>query len=771
MKYLIAAFLLIVCRGAFAGEPPATPTPLLDTLSFGNDSSEALHQFQASLSEPASGALGERSRRLLPGGALAWQGGTLKFTMRVDPKLQTYLTVRFWGGESSEDYLILFCEAKQVGYRHLGDIDVLGLPDEEPRYSGRFYYITTPLPPAMTLGKTSVQLEIRATGPIWGYGNSFDQYQKPMTRPSSNIYRAYTHTDGCFVPPADEKQGAAPPSTPRTAPGAETIDLAKARINKTIADLLKSKKPLNQMQLEFLAKVYWVKWSSAHQNPKVIEHVIDGVDNLYRAWKKDPDAVWQDRSTWNPGWFGAGPAGDAVRLLGPQLQPSLDQALEPGITRRAGWSSLFQASRDWLSHNRRWLANQAMFTDTNLYLSNRAVAVIDPTHAWPEAKAMDYMYQSAGIVPWLGPDGDHGPEKPFGDHFYEVTDKGLTRELGYVGSYGEGGTAGVMEMYEATRQPGGDGDPQLKKQLAKMIRARGVFRYPSLDDENHPAMRLETGVGWRDTHFPGQVLYVQRVDGEQSALRETAATMDPFAIGYAQQMFADNQFFASVAGEVNDHRFRSDFGLLYVPDEYELIKAQPASPHRLPMSPGQPDFVFADETDGVVAIKNHEQILFVSLYWQAQYAVNSLARVNYFTPAYQQLAVVHEDVMFNDSGKVYTRPDWINFGFGNGGTNIKYPSDLHQAYAGQKMPIAASPPGVVIPKDYANYWAGKCEFYSLRFGSYLIAMNTTPDKTFGLQVPASATKVTSLTEPTATVAPGAVLPVAPRSTVVLYLGN
>lgn len=56
--------------------------------------------------------------------------------------------------------------------------------------------------------------------------------------------------------------------------------------------------------------------------------------------------------------------------------------------------------------------------------------------------------------------------------------------------------------------------------------------------------------------------------------------------------------------------------------------------------------------------------------------------MHYWSYCQQQIAVIHENVQFSDSGKTYTQTDWINFGFGNGGTNIKYPANIHQAYAG-----------------------------------------------------------------------------------------
>src|SRR5436305_14490640 len=170
--------LLIVA--ALASTVAAAPPSAVDQLTPGDAGSESAHQVTAEKGEVVKGALDQPARRLLPGGEQPWEGGRFGFTMKVDPGRPNYLTVRLWGGEPNPNALVLFCEGKQVGYRHLGDVDVLALPDDEPRYVGRFYYVTTPLPRAMTLGKKQVRLEIRGSGPIWGYGRTFAEYQKPM---------------------------------------------------------------------------------------------------------------------------------------------------------------------------------------------------------------------------------------------------------------------------------------------------------------------------------------------------------------------------------------------------------------------------------------------------------------------------------------------------------------------------------------------------------------------------------------------------------------
>ena len=76
------------------------------------------------------------------------------------------------------------------------------------------------------------------------------------------------------------------------------------------------------------------------------------------------------------------------------------------------------------------------------------------------------------------------------------------------------------------------------------------------------------------------------------------------------------------------------------------------------MTNGQPDFVFADEEDGVVAIKHGTDIVYASLYWRSRYAVNFLARVHYVQPETEHIAVVREEVQFEPSGLTYSRPDW-----------------------------------------------------------------------------------------------------------------
>lgn len=114
---------------------------LLDTLTFDAPDSEQAYGLTAKDSDEIAGGLGLSARRLLPRKPASFEGGTLAFTMKTDPEKPNYVTVRLWGSDVSQNRLVLFCEGKQIGYHHLGDVDILdfGTDSDAPGYNGRFF--------------------------------------------------------------------------------------------------------------------------------------------------------------------------------------------------------------------------------------------------------------------------------------------------------------------------------------------------------------------------------------------------------------------------------------------------------------------------------------------------------------------------------------------------------------------------------------------------------------------------------------------------------
>ena len=105
MKITPFPILAFTLFGVVAG---ALAQPV-DTLSFGVAESEKAHALTAKLSEITKGGLEDPARTLLPREPVEWQGGKVAFTMKVDPALPNYFTVKLWGGDRTRNRLTLFC--------------------------------------------------------------------------------------------------------------------------------------------------------------------------------------------------------------------------------------------------------------------------------------------------------------------------------------------------------------------------------------------------------------------------------------------------------------------------------------------------------------------------------------------------------------------------------------------------------------------------------------------------------------------------------------
>jgi hypothetical protein len=235
-------------------------------------------------------------------------------------------------------------------------------------------------------------------------------------------------------------------------------------------------------------------------------------------------------------------------------------------------------------------------------------------------------------------------------------------------------------------------------------------------------------------------------------------------------MIADNQFLPSVAHIMEATTLRATIGLIAVVDEYAAMKKLPQQPLRLPMSGGQPDFVFADEEDGVVALKHGDDILYASLYWRANYGISGLARVHYVTPVTDRVATVALDRQaFVPSGLSFTRPD--NPHINGTRFTIRYPDDGPVWTANEKQPVAQLPEGSKYVPGEDNAYAGRADFYQLTYGPYLIAMNSSKDKHFDAALPARTRVARELVGGALVPVDTGTVPVPPGHTVVIYLGG
>lgn len=457
---------------------------------------------------------------------------------------------------------------------------------------------------------------------------------------------------------------------------------------------------------------------------------------------------------------------------------------EPPV-RRAAYIDMLKSSRDYWRRHFPHYTNQSQICAIGIYQANRGLGLLAPQLALPEEKARDYLYQSLGMKPYLGKeDADGNPTKPLGESYYQVSRAGLTRELGYVGSYGEVIDWLVMMYESVTRGYRRQEAPELREQMVKIIKARGRFRVVDVDETGARVSRIETVVGWRNEVYPGEIAYASRTAWDSHPLMSAAVFKDPDIVGWTQEMLADGQFYKQLDLHVHHTWTRVGLAALrLVSRDWDAFQALPARPGRIPTAWDRPDFVFTDEENGVLAVKNGEELLFASLYWRARQGVNDYARVHHLTPTDQRSATIRQRSA-GATDDTYTVNDWILWDYAINDPGAGHippggfppPGDtLHQALAGDVHHLAPVPADVPDPAVGVHFegvetmLVGRAPFYLCEYGDYLIAMNTSTDRTYTLPARQDFGPARDLATGQI-VGPGLRPKVGPRSTLVLYRG-
>ena len=112
---------------------------------------------------------------------------------------------------------------------------------------------------------------------------------------------------------------------------------------------------------------------------------------------------------------------------------------------RAAYATL-RASVDYgRFHRRGTTANQEIACVDHIYRANQGLLLVDPDNALYESEARRYLYEGAGLLPYLGNDQAGGGPVPVrgvpSAYPYLVSEKGTSTEGGFVtGDYGEVGS-------------------------------------------------------------------------------------------------------------------------------------------------------------------------------------------------------------------------------------------------------------------------------------------------------------------------------------------
>jgi hypothetical protein len=452
-------------------------------------------------------------------------------------------------------------------------------------------------------------------------------------------------------------------------------------------------------------------------------------------------------------------------------------------TRRTAYGDMMVAHWDYWRREFPHYTNQVQICAIGLYQVARALQLYFPDRIAEahvnasdiETEARRYVEEGLGLSPWLGKlEADWSTRRAYlGTSYRQVTQAGLTREIGYVGNYGEIHDWLVM-LWEAIDRgestvAAGDAWPEtVRQRMLTLVKARQRFRVVDVDEDGYRVAQEQTVLGWRNEVFPGKPTYVQPTvwDGNPLQVVTTIGSDDAELVGVAREMFADGQLGPALTllrdnlgGRVGLNAFR--FIAHHRPAWSDVDAATPPTPYpAIPTAWERPDFVFADPENGVAVIKHGDETLWASTYYRARQAINSYGRVHHLRRDLQRSATVRivtesrpyvEPAGFggplddNMAGPTFTVPDLLNFDYAINAADAPATPGLFElppdplgrrldgnALAGEVLPRARLAADVLDPtlglsdRDAVEtVLIGRPEIAVLDYGGYLVIVNST----------------------------------------------
>ncbi|WP_454853793.1 hypothetical protein [Promicromonospora soli] len=366
-----------------------------------------------------------------------------------------------------------------------------------------------------------------------------------------------------------------------------------------------------------------------------------------------------------------------------------------------------------------------------------------------------------------GPDGTVERRLPYGEHYPILTEAGLYRENGYVGSYGETPNYYPSWFWRLADHPADAGiRDELLKLALKNLHARGQTRYQGTDAQGNRVMTMDQIVDWRNNAYPGKVAYSTEPNtpqifayaGLEKYLAENAeAYSGPEwkvtwqhareATGWLQQALVDNQVFpyfdAILAKRKYDLRLSEEYAFATGGRAgYEAL-GKAAAGQVLPNTEldrytdeeltalgvdrtSTPDFAWVDVDNLFVTFRDGDTQVSGTLNFRNM-AVTSSARLHARTSTGAQHAQVRTEslVTYEDT---FLRPHSVEDTI----IQDRYttPGEQVLAMTGELSPVSYQPG--VGPMNRDNFavdtpFTSYPDLVTARYGDYLVAVNTTRD--------------------------------------------
>ena len=534
------------------------------------------------------------------------------------------------------------------------------------------------------------------------------------------------------------------------------------------------------------------------------------------------------------------------------------------LTRRGAWERALKANYDFARARLSYIYNQMLYTYEGAWEAHVGLGIIGSSFYEGPERSRRILLEMLGIEPFLGEEVLLGPEgeeldlyhslflhdstavftddfvykigkglaqskldeggevvrrKPYGEHYYGLTEGGLTRENGFVANYGEAANYLLAYFHKTWDKPGEEEvNDRILKAILTSAHARGYVRYTSQQDgyriavteqmtdergpslDGFPAYSARVGVG-----IALQLAYLEKLMADHEA-RYSDPEWDDYwtyareAVGYVQQQMTDNQLIPRKdfgnTGTMSGINYLLQESYDYITGgraDYERFDYQAQAgvvlPHTdfdyytqaeiaaLGVAPGDYEqFAWTDIDNLYVSMRDGDVRLFGALNFRNRGALGN-GRLHVVTSAYDRIVQVATNSQFRYED-YSIRPHNVDWDFQV--NRVLNTTGAQQALVGEEVPITFQPGVGTVVRDNLEVdtpYAGYPDLLTARYGEYFFIFNTTRDvygneRDYTVELPTDfqGSTVYDLVGKRSLPVAGGSVTVAPKSALVLKLG-
>lgn len=540
----------------------------------------------------------------------------LTFTVKIDPYKQNYLSLKL---HSSEKYtpIFLYIDGKQLGYAKCGDFEALNLGYGSFKPEG-YFYVTTAIPLLYTKGKNEIELALRQAEP-------YDD----LTEVHGTVYEAYSTTSLTFNLPENKT-----PVTKKAIQDFDVDTLAESYIdaqveffNKFFAKLKNGEKLSITKYVEEMrhfCMMLFEPYCPLSDKSEAVRLIADCINLYVKDYFENPKTLLYNshQSDWG-GYYGE--LGQALYIIERLIDKAwfdafLSSPFDEKHTIKEAWEICLKASFDFASSRQSYIYNQTYYTYEGAWKAMAGLGVIKSKYYIGKEKCDLILKESLGLAPWQGEHilfdksgreldlyhclfnhdknarftedyvnivctgkavqgvdekGEFLRRKPYGENYFPLTHKALSRENGYVGNYGETCNYLPEWVYRTFNHGDAELSDLILKAALENINSRMHMRYGGADDTGSLIMLMEQAIDERNPTMNPKSAYATVINDKRSLL------------------------FASLNRHMNEHseRYASpewDKYKLYAKKASDALRQQHSDGHLIPflenLAPNYNDF-------------------------------------------------------------------------------------------------------------------------------------------------------------------------------------